>query len=146
MSTLLLMACSQRKKPTLGPRPFIHVYNGPIWQQARNNYPHDRIAVISAEHGVLAPLAEIEGYDRVMDEERVVSLLNSRHEQAKFKNLVDQFDEVIVLGGELYQLFSLWMVALGMVSLGKVRFCCGSYLKQRAALNQYVREWKENNQ
>lgn len=143
MRTLLLMGCSQVKREVAGPTRFVDLYDGPIWKQARNHYPHDRIAVLSAEHGVLPPLAEIEPYDRVMDEGRLVDLLNSPHERAKFKMLVAEYDEVIVLGGELYKLLSLALIAMGMTSIGKIKFACGSYLKQRAALNQYVQLWKD---
>jgi hypothetical protein len=143
MRTLLIMGCSQVKRQAEGPVPFVELYDGPIWKQARNNLPASNIAVLSAEHGFLPPLTEIEAYDRVMDEGRLVDLLNSPHERAKFKMLVAEYDEVIVLGGELYKLLSLALIAMGMSSVSKIKFACGSYLKQRAALNQYVQMWKD---
>ena len=132
---LIVMSCSQVKKQTTKPMPFAEVYDGPIWQQVKKHWPSSHIAVLSAEHGLLEPGTEIMPYDRLMDEDRLLHILNDEKQMEKFAELVRQYGKVIVVGGELYKLFALYFTSIMYPELGdRVHFACGSYLQQRGAL------------
>ncbi len=132
---LLILGCSATKKVVNGPTPFLDVYDGPIWQQVRSaKYPRDKVAVLSAEHGLLEPGTAIENYDRVMTEDRLVEFVNDPVMMQRFVDLVDKHGSAIVVGGELYKLFSLGLAAMRPRLIGKVRFVLGSYLQQRHGL------------
>jgi hypothetical protein len=136
---LLVMSCSQVKLGVTEPTPFFDVYDGPMWKQVKKHWPADRVAVLSAEHGFLPPGARIVPYDRLMDEDRLLAIINDHEQLNAFAELTKQFDKVIVLGGELYKLFSLYITGIMYPELiTKVHFACGSYLQQRAVLNQYL--------
>ena len=133
---LLVMSCSAVKKSTTAPVPFTDLYNGPTWQQVRcANYPVDRVACLSAEHGILSPGSKIANYDRVMDEDRLVTFVNDRVQMDRLAALIDNAGSAVVVGGELYKLLSLALVAMYPRLIGKVQFICGSYLQQRKGLS-----------
>lgn len=71
MNRLLLIACSQRKKPDPGLLPAIDRYDGPAFRVLRKHLagsPADSLAVLvlSAEYGLIEASHPIPDYDRLM--------------------------------------------------------------------------------
>jgi hypothetical protein len=131
---LLLMACSTVKKATPHALPFVDVYAGPMWQQIFD-YPRDKIACVSAEHGLLEPKESIVKYDRLMDEDRLEAIINDGKTIKRLIALIEEHSEVIVVGSCVYKLIGLAVAMFRPDLLTQIRFCCGSYLQQRKALN-----------
>jgi hypothetical protein len=137
MRNLIIMPCSATKKPVQGQVPVIDLYDGPLWKQVRNNWDAEHVMVLSAEHGLLEPGTEIETYDRVMDEDRLVELLNDGALDT-FDAICEGYDFVLVVGGETYKHFALAAVATYPELVSKVLFAGGSYLQQRKALKVFM--------
>jgi len=136
MLPLLILGCSATKRAVDRAR-FVDLYNGPLWQQARSYLPAANIAALSAEHGLLEPNAEIETYDRVMDEDRLQEIINDAGMIDRTAQLIRKFGRALIVGGELYKLFGLMIVALHPDLIDRVHFACGSYLQQRKALRAF---------
>jgi len=138
MQPLILMPCSAIKRPVTVPTRFVDVYDGPLWQQVRT-YPADAIAAISAKHGLLMPGALIEPYDRLMDEQRLMQIIN---DGTTIKNLGALTERhgllLLVVGSELYKFVGLSILGQRPDLINHVRFACGSYLQQRHALKQFL--------
>lgn len=137
MRNLIVMPCSATKKAVEGQVPFIELYDGPLWKQVHNNWSADHVMVLSAEHGLLEPGTEIENYDRLMDETRLVELINEGALDT-FDAVCEGYDFVLIVGGETYKHFALAAVALYPELASKVLFAGGSYLQQRKALKTFM--------
>jgi hypothetical protein len=142
MRNLIIMPCSATKKNVAGQVPFIDLYDGPLWKQVRKFWNHNHVMVLSAEHGLLEPGTEIENYDRVMDEDRLVELLNDGALDT-FDAICEGYDFVLVVGGETYKHFALAAVAMYPELRDRVLFAGGSYLQQRHALKVFMDESNE---
>jgi hypothetical protein len=134
MTPLFLLSCSSVKTASSGSLPIAELYDGPIWRQAKRNLPHAKIAALSARHGILEPGSEIEPYDQLMDEDRLLQIANDPAQIAKLVELAREHGKIIIVGGELYKLFALSIVARFPALLESIHFACGSYLQQRHAL------------
>lgn len=141
---LIVLGCSATKRATSGPVPFTDLYNGPIWQQLRRQgYPTESIAVLSAEHGILAPKSVISTYDKKMTEERLDEIASDKTQVDRFAQMVEKAGKAIVFGGEDYKLFALSVLARHPNLIDKLHFSVGSYLQQRGALNHFLRAHNE---
>jgi hypothetical protein len=139
MKPLILMPCSAVKRPTVEPTRFIDLYDGPLWRQIRKHaYPADSVACLSAKHGLLMPGAKIEPYDQLMDEQRLLEIINDGNTVEQLAGLTEQAGLLLVIGSETYKFVGLALAAARPQLSGQVRFACGSYLEQRRALNQYL--------
>src|SRR5262245_48376550 len=128
---LLVMPCSADKKATSKAIPILELYDGPLWQQVRKaNYPSHLVAVMSAEHGLLDPEVEIPSYDRKMDEARLLELVCDNETIDNLAIMIESAGFAVIVGGELYKLLSLALLARYPELIDKVRFVCGSYLQQ----------------
>ena len=71
--TLLILGCSQLKRPSQGLLPALDRYDGPVYRVIRSflrkyQWPqHLSMAVLSAEHGLFGIMKGIENYDKAMD-------------------------------------------------------------------------------
>ncbi len=80
MKTLLIVSCSQRKRPDPNPLPAIERYDGPTYQVLRKArregyWPAGlEVLILSAEFGLLKAESPILNYDRRMTESRVAEL------------------------------------------------------------------------
>jgi hypothetical protein len=68
MDRLLILACSQRKNPTIGVLPAIHRYDGPAFRVLRKFLRESRedvpvILILSAKYGLIDSAREISDYD-----------------------------------------------------------------------------------
>jgi hypothetical protein len=139
---LIVMSCSQVKKPTAEPVPFVDLYNGPTWQQVRKSgYPTTHVAVLSAEHGILFPGEKILPYDRRMTEARLVELANDPEQVARFVELCKGYSQVIVFGGCEYEQFALKLAIEHPEIFDRVEYVMGTYLQQRGALTTFFNAW-----
>lgn len=133
---LIVMACGATKLNTAQPVPLTRLYTGPLWQQLRKHgYPTNKVAVLSAEHGIVEPDTALATYDRLMDEERLLDFINNPVQMRTFADMIKAHGKVVVVGGELYKLFALAVVGMFPELIGAIHFALGSYLQQRAALN-----------
>lgn len=125
---LLLLACSQTKRPDPGYMPAIERYMGPLWQTLRTVDPMGtkaRVAVVSARYGFLEAGTTIPDYDEKLTEQKARELIKGGirkrwPEQVKNRHLnlsgqsawpsiaflaadgLHRFDEVCMVGGHLY--------------------------------------------
>jgi hypothetical protein len=79
MNRLLIIACSQRKKPDPGYLPAIDRYDGPAFRVLRNylsGSPADApsVLILSAEYGLIESSRPIPNYDRLMSAARAKEL------------------------------------------------------------------------
>lgn len=135
---VLIMACGLTKNLVKQPTPFVDVYAGPLWNQVKKGYPHDSIAVISAEHGILAPGTKITRYDRKMDDDRLVEILNDKQQVDRLAAMIQKAGSALVVGGETYKLLALAVGAMHPELLPKIHFAVGSYLQQRHAIKELL--------
>jgi hypothetical protein len=77
---LLILACSQTKRPDPGLLPALERYDGPLYRVLRRwmraNPDDERLAlrILSAEYGLIGPRAEISDYNRRMTPARAALL------------------------------------------------------------------------
>lgn len=107
---LLIVACSQRKRPDPGPMPAIERYDGVnfrvIAKAKREGYWPDSLdlLIVSAKYGLLRPDTLIEAYDQRMTRERAKQL------QAQISAGLDDYllgayyDQVFVNLGKVYEI------------------------------------------
>lgn len=135
---LLLVSCSATKRPTVGPVPFVELYDGPMWRQVRaSSVASSAVAALSAEHGYLAPDSAVVKYDRQITEARVDELAAAGG--AALVDAIEQNDDVRVFGGELYRRLVRTALAGRPDLLDRVTFATGSFLKQRRQLGETLR-------
>lgn len=107
-SRLLIIPCSRKKKITTTLTPAIDVYDGPFYRLLRKHVPlFDNnngldIYIISAKHGLIPPLYEIETYDQIMDERRAKEL-KPQIDETLIKILKEKtYSEIFVNTGKSY--------------------------------------------
>lgn len=72
---LLILSCGARKRPVTEPMSAGELYTGPLWTTLRKYQTQDvRVAVLSAEHGLIPADKTILPYDRRLDPARVAEL------------------------------------------------------------------------
>lgn len=125
---LLILACSQVKRPGPGYMPAVDRYMGPLWQTLRTTDPTGtkaRVAFVSARYGFCEAGEHILDYDEKLTEEKAAALIAGgvrKHWPVQKKNLhlkligqnawaamsfltvngLHPFDEVCMVGGHLY--------------------------------------------
>lgn len=111
---LLILACSQRKRPGTDRMPAIQRYDGPLWQTLRTlSYPKAAVMFLSAKYGFGPATAEIEDYDRQLTEDTVTLMVRNARSQASFDtrrsarvvaslSAGGPFTEVCLVGSALY--------------------------------------------
>jgi hypothetical protein len=109
---LFIISCSSTKVPDAGLLPAWRRYDGPAYRvlrrQLRERGPLDcRIAILSAEHGLIELHTPIADYDRRMDALRGAELA-ARPSELLTPGLIADTSEVYVFGGAVYR----WVVAL----------------------------------
>lgn len=83
MSELVVLGCSETKRPSSAPLPAIELYDGPMYRVLRshlrsNAWPSGvSLAILSAEYGLIGGLARIDSYERRMSPDRARHLLPS---------------------------------------------------------------------
>lgn len=108
MSALVIVQCGGKKiwknHPNLGSVAAKNAYTSPYFQKNKlyAEKVGDQWVVLSAKYGFLDPDDEIEDYNVTFKQKKSnpISTIELR-EQVKTKEL-DQFDEVVVLGGKEY--------------------------------------------
>lgn len=99
---LLIMSCSKSKKTDKGKA--INVYDGPAYKIIRNynrRYRDVDIKIISAKYALIDKNDRIEPYDYKMD--GVTSEVYRRVLNKNLKSLIENYDDIFVFGGKLYQ-------------------------------------------
>jgi hypothetical protein len=109
---LLILSCSQAKRPDVGEVMAYRRYDGPAyrvlrkWMTTHQGWQgYLRIRILSAEYGMISPLALIPDYDRRMTRDRAVLLRDSVVES--FERLLavhTTFARVFVTLGATYRL------------------------------------------
>lgn len=79
MTRLLIVSCSQAKRPDLGTLPAIDRYDGPVFRMLRKARGHGllntvEVMILSAKHGLIPAEWMIADYDQVMTPARVAEL------------------------------------------------------------------------
>lgn len=110
MKSLVVISCGKKKiwdiDPQAGPTPARDVYQGPPFKANREyaeKFARDSWLILSAKYGFISPDFVIPGnYNVTFNNEtsNPVSIMDLR-EQVRGRGL-DQFDEVVVLGGSSY--------------------------------------------
>jgi len=134
---LLILACSQRKRPA--PAPALELYDGPAYRVVRRalrNGVHDvEVWVLSAEHGLIPANQVIAPYDRRLTRARAIELAIPI--SRVLTNLWQrEWDDVYIEAGRLYQ--SLISVAMTWSGARPVRWSAGAIGKRMQALKKWL--------
>lgn len=139
MKPLLILSCSDVKRPLTGWHPFADIYDGPMWRQVRaSGFPMMDVAAISALHGFMKPGQLIEVYDRVMDKRRSHDMCHTGDDAWRLCCEVKKRPRgAMIFGGELYR--ELARVAKRVWSDLEIDEATGSFLEQRKRLGEWLR-------
>src|SRR5438128_9858454 len=101
MQRLLILACSQRKRPYASLLPAIERYDGPAFRVLRRyrRLTEDKgliVYILSAEYGLIPASKQIPTYDRRMDSKRADKLREDVVEEAQSAVLRHKPSEVLV--------------------------------------------------
>lgn len=101
---LVIMACSAAKKPS--PEPAIELYTGVMYSTFRahaNPVVRPHVAILSAQHGVIAGDQLLQPYDQKLTPARAREMLASLPEYVQFSTPLDA-KNVLLAGGQEYRL------------------------------------------
>lgn len=144
MNRLLIAQCGDKKLPHRARA--MDLYQGSLWQSIRIHAPgRAKVAVLSAEHGLIPAEQEIEPYDRLMSLSRSEELEGAALLPALFAGIGDVF----LVGGRNY-------VGLGAVLVKRaveqrllppsyrLTVVCDQHGYMRQAMNKWLHEADTN--
>ena len=134
---LLILACSQRKRPA--PAPALELYDGPAYRVVRRalrNGVHDvEVWILSAKHGLIPADQVVAPYDHRLTRARAIELAIPI--SRVLTNLWQrEWDDVYIEAGRLYQ--SLISVAMTWSGARPVRWSAGAIGKRMQALKKWL--------
>ena len=141
---LLILACSQRKRPASAPA--LELYDGPAYRVVRKalrNGVHDvEVWILSAEHGLIPADQVVAPYDRRLTRDRAVELAIpvSRVLAGLWQR---EWDDVYIEAGKLYQ--DLLSVAMTWSGSRPVRWSTGAIGKRMQALKKWLHHTSNGN-
>ena len=105
--SLLVVSCSATKAGGELPVPAIDRYLGAYYQMIgahrRRGGPMPTIAILSAEHGIIAADTPIANYDRKLDQARAMELAGDPDQVIALEAIAgDGIQEIVIAGGRLY--------------------------------------------
>ncbi|HEX6290924.1 MAG TPA: hypothetical protein VFZ66_17195 [Herpetosiphonaceae bacterium] len=140
---LLLIACSQSKRPDPGLLPARARYTGGAYQilnkAEREGVPLPQVLILSAEFGFLRPTDPIPDYDRRMTAQRVLeieSTLRAQWTQIVVPMLAGITSTLVVMG---YQYRSTLIRADALLDLPGLVIAQGGLGTQRQQLTRWLR-------
>lgn len=106
---LLIQSCSKSKNEAVEPVPALELYSGYFYKIIKKAMREDdlrsdfNLRILSAEHGLIEPTAEISTYDRRMDSERAGEL--EKEVTKDLARLISEsnYDEILINMGEEYR-------------------------------------------
>ena len=107
---LLLLACSQAKRPEAGDLPAYQRYDGPTYRVLRAWMRQTpdwqgvlRIRILSAEYGLIGPFRPIPAYDRLMTRARAMEVQADVAKELELLLLAHpSFDQALISLGATY--------------------------------------------
>lgn len=140
MASLLLLSCSASKWNVPGEIPAIVRYDGPLYRVLRsylrtNGWPHPlKVAILSAEYGLIGGLAPIRMYDRRMTYERAREL--EEQVRSTLKQWAETCESLTVICGKDY-LQSL-SHCIGEAGFSQIETADGSIGRKLQFLHHYL--------
>jgi hypothetical protein len=139
---MLILACSQRKRPDEGLLPAVERYDGPafrvLWRFLREGIsePPD-VLILSAEHGLISHDLPIAAYDRKMTPARARELRPQILADLERLIASRSSSETLVCVGKQY-LSALHADDATQLSRSNVRICTGALGKRIAELHDWL--------
>lgn len=122
---LLILACSNTKRPDLAPLNALHRYDGPMWKTLRatlDRHPAAKAALKSKEleiwvmsglYGLIPWDCQIPDYDRRLTAEALAKMgRDPSYDFQRIAPMVDRAEAVLFAGGEIYR-NAMWKAAGG---------------------------------
>lgn len=149
---LIIMACSNTKRPDLAPLTALDRYDGPMWRTLRallDRYPAAKDAlkakeleiwVMSGLYGFVPWDCPVPDYDRRLTAEAITKMgKDSSYDFQRIAPMVDRAHAVLFAGGELYR-NAMWKAAgSSLWLLNKVAETDGAGIgEHRAQLGAWV--------
>lgn len=140
---IIVISCSNLKRPFSIPTPAESVYDGPYYKTIRKlkregHFPRDvRVVITSAEHGLLCLEDEILPYDRKICKERCNEL--HRATIVKLAKMIVKLgcDELVInLGSDYLPLVS--GIEKEIPQTCKVEYLRGTIIQRRKQLKEYL--------
>ncbi|HZU77342.1 MAG TPA: hypothetical protein VFA70_11300 [Dehalococcoidia bacterium] len=108
MRRLLLLACSQQKRPDAGTLPAVERYDGPAYKVLRRymrTYPQRMpdVYILSAEFGLIRGDAPIPPYDRRMTERRARELRDQVISVLRVLDIGQRYELIFLCAGAMYR-------------------------------------------
>jgi hypothetical protein len=108
MQRLLVLACSERKRPDPGYMPAIERYDGPAYRVLRRyvqSQSHDKpdIYILSAQYGLIRGDSAIPVYDRRMTRPRALELREAMETALQSLDLGARYHTVFLAAGAVYR-------------------------------------------
>lgn len=139
---MLILACSQRKRPDEGLLPALERYDGPAFRVLRRFLREGcsqapDVLILSAEHGLISHDLPITAYDRRMTLARAREL--RPHVLADLQRLIASRSslETLICAGKQY-LLALQADDTSLLSRSNVRICAGALGKMLAELHDWL--------
>ncbi|MFD1635086.1 DUF6884 domain-containing protein [Haloplanus ruber] len=108
MSMLLVQGCSKSKNQPEEAMSALNLYTGYFFKIIKKAMREDAfddrvdVCILSAEHGIIDPDAEITWYDRRMDADRAAELAPKVREDLR-ERITGDYDRVIINVGSVYR-------------------------------------------
>lgn len=138
---LLLMACSASKLSR--PAAAIDLYQGVLYQSYRVHVRHNArpsVLILSARHGFVDPLAQIEPYDECMSPSRADQMIAGLDQLIAAASWPDLVCRILLAGGKQYRRVMRAAIALRYSAELPVEETSGGIGMQRLQLGQFLRD------
>ena len=142
---LLIVGCSQRKRPDPGLLPAIERYDGVNFRvlrkaQREGYWPKNlEVLIVSAKYGLISAESLIENYDQKMTRARALALRSEVGADLDFYFQKKLYSEVFVNLGKLYMI--TLALSKGLATLdGRVRYATGGIGGKMSQMKKWLQD------